>query len=81
MEGLYKTLNIIAIILVIIGAVFCFTALFSRNRTETHWFGFTVNQSYNASIALFLLALAIWIGCWFNMRSHVVTKLNDLVNF
>jgi uncharacterized membrane protein YtjA (UPF0391 family) len=79
MEGLYKTLNIIAIILAIIAAVFCFTGFFTKNKPDSSRFGLSIDQAYGAASSLFLLALVIWVGCMFNFRMSIVNKLNDVV--
>ena len=72
MTGNVQTLNIIAIILAIIGAVLCLLAFITVKQPDSYRFGLTVDQAYSSSTNLFVMALVIWVGSWYNF--HLVSK-------
>lgn len=64
---MHRILNIIAIITFIVGTVFCILAFFTQTLSlNSTVFGLTVDQAYSSSTNLVAMAIAIWIGTWFN---------------
>lgn len=65
---MHQFLNVLAIITFIIGTVFCILAFFTQSLSLSNStiFGLTVDQAYSSSTNLIVMAIAIWIGTWFN---------------
>lgn len=73
MSGFTSVLNVLAILAAVVGIVFYIASWFKP--TGQPIFGMTKDQLITSANTLLLIAIAIWIGAWFNHTN----KLSFLV--
>lgn len=70
MQYLFQGLNILAIIFVIMAVVVYFMAVFTQKKDNSSRMGMSIDQAYGAANTLSVMAVALWIGIWYNKLAN-----------
>lgn len=64
---MHRNLNFLALFFVVVATYLCIVAfLTSNDEKSTARLGLTVDRAYSSSTNLFIMALVVWIGSWYN---------------
>lgn len=75
MDGFTSVVNVLAILAAVVGIIFYLASWFKPSRADGLVFGMTKDQLLTSANTLFLIALVLWVGAWFNKHN----KINFLV--
>ena len=70
MEGFTSVVNVLAILAAVVGIIFYIASWFKPNPAQLT-FGMTKDQLLTSANTLFLIALVLWVGAWFNQHNKI----------